>query len=106
MSSIKKKESDNDELTKFMQMKKNKSSKREMSERERESQNKKKAKDELSLNSNTKKTRQRIANFTSLKQELKKRKLTNKSTINRAVKILKKTVEYENVTKNEKQTMI
>jgi Fe2+ transport system protein B len=80
--------------------------KREKIEREKDFQEKRKAKKNLSQNINTKKTRDRFFNFSSLKKELKLRKNANKSIIDRNVKMLKRISEYENVSNQEKKLLI
>jgi hypothetical protein len=79
---------------------------REKIKRKKDFQKKRKAKKKLSQNINTKKTRDRLFNFSSLKKELELRKNANKSTIDRNVKMLKRISEYENVSNQQKKLLI
>jgi hypothetical protein len=79
---------------------------REQIDRAKESQDKRKIEDDLSLNINIKKTKDRMINFISLKRELKMRKNANKQIIDRIIRVLKRTNQYENALKNEKIRLI
>jgi hypothetical protein len=98
--------SSNDEQNVADNKKDIKFSKREKIEREKDFQEKRKAKKDLNQNINTKKTRDRLFNFSSLKKELKLRKNANKSIIDRNVKMLKRINEYKNVSNQEKKLLI
>jgi hypothetical protein len=67
---------------------------------------KRKVREDLSQNRNIKKTRNRFMNFTSLKRELKMKKMTNQVAINRRLRSLKATREYINVFSKKQQQLI
>ncbi len=67
---------------------------------------KRKVREDLSQNRNIKKTRNRFMNFTSLKRELKMKKMTNQVAINRRLRSLKATREYINVFSKNQQQLI
>jgi hypothetical protein len=82
------------------------SSRRDRVDREKDFEEKRKAEKKLSQNTNTKKARNRIANFSFLKKKLKKRKNANRSTIDRNIRMLKRIAEYEKAFINEKKLLI
>jgi hypothetical protein len=67
---------------------------------------KKKIEYDLSQNLNIKKIRNKLINFISLKKELELRENANRQTIDRSVRVLKRTIEYELTTKKNKIRMI
>jgi hypothetical protein len=79
---------------------------RDKIERQKNYSKKRKAEEDLSRNKNTKKSRNRLVNFTSLKRELKMKKSTNRAAIDRRVRSLKTTKEYINASVEDQQRMI
>jgi hypothetical protein len=74
--------------------------------RTRGAQEKRKAEEELSQNPNTKKARSRTATFTPLEKELELRKNADRTAINRSIRGLKVTIEYETASEVDKKRMI
>ncbi len=81
-------------------------SKRDQIERVKESQEKRKTDFDLSQNTNIKKVRNRLINFTSLERKLKMRKIIDCQIMNRTIRVLKRIIEYENVTNEKKNRLI
>ncbi len=81
-------------------------SKRDQIERVKESQEKRKTDFDLSQNTNIKKVRNRLINFTSLERKLKMRKIIDRQIMNRTIRVLKRIIEYENVTNEKKNRLI
>jgi hypothetical protein len=81
-------------------------SRRDQIERVKESQEKRKTDFDLSQNTNTKKARNRLISFTSFERELKMRKIADRQIIDRAIRVLKRTIEYENATDEKKSRLI
>ncbi len=80
--------------------------KREQIDRATESQDKRKIEDDFNQNINIKKIKNRMINFTLLKRELKRRKNANKQIIDRIIRVLKRTNEYEHELKKKKIRLI
>ncbi len=81
-------------------------SKRDQIERVKESQEKRKTDFDLSQNTNIKKARNRLINFTSFERELKMRKIADRQIIDRAIRVLKRIIEYESATDEKKNRLI
>jgi protein gp37 len=79
---------------------------RDKIERQKNYSRKRKAKKELSQNRNIKKSRNRLVNFTSLKQDLEMKKTADRVAINRRLRVLRTTSEYTNVFAKKKERMI
>ncbi len=69
-------------------------------------QGKRKADFDLSQNTNTKKARNRLASFTPLERELEMRKIADRQAIDRGIRVLKRTIEYESATDEEKGRLV
>jgi hypothetical protein len=67
----------------------------------KKSQEKRKTEYDLSQNTNIKKARNRMINFTPLKRDLEMRKNANRQIIDRSIRVLKRRTEYENATKKK-----
>jgi hypothetical protein len=80
--------------------------KRDQIERVKKSQEKRKTDFDLSQNTNIKKTRNNLINFTFLERKLEMRKIINRQIIDRAIRVLKRIIEYENATNEKKNRLI